>query len=133
MMRYISTRGEAPVLGFCDVMLTGLARDGGLYVPSQWPSLTVGDLTPTLTVDSTATAILARSEVVDAARVVPGLVIVGIASFGRATYEQAENSGIGQHEESRAIINARGVTCGHGAVRSHDGFEFGQGFQAGGA
>ncbi|RTL52575.1 MAG: threonine synthase [Bradyrhizobiaceae bacterium] len=34
---YISTRGEAPKLGFCDVMLTGLARDGGLYVPEDWP------------------------------------------------------------------------------------------------
>ena len=39
MTRYISTRGEAPVLGFCDVMLTGLARDGGLYVPEVWPQL----------------------------------------------------------------------------------------------
>ncbi len=41
MTRYISTRGEAPVLGFCDVMLTGLARDGGLYVPETWPRLSV--------------------------------------------------------------------------------------------
>ena len=40
MTRYISTRGEAPALGFCDVMLTGLARDGGLYVPEIWPQLT---------------------------------------------------------------------------------------------
>ena len=39
LTRYISTRGEAPVLGFCDVMLTGLARDGGLYVPEAWPQL----------------------------------------------------------------------------------------------
>ncbi|MBR1167818.1 threonine synthase [Bradyrhizobium sp. DASA03005] len=39
MTRYISTRGEAPELGFCDVMLTGLARDGGLYVPAAWPQL----------------------------------------------------------------------------------------------
>ena len=39
MARYISTRGEAPPLGFCDVMLTGLARDGGLYVPETWPQL----------------------------------------------------------------------------------------------
>ncbi|TCU27788.1 threonine synthase [Rhizobium azibense] len=36
-MDYISTRGEAPSLGFCDALLTGLARDGGLYVPRQWP------------------------------------------------------------------------------------------------
>ena len=39
MARYVSTRGEAPPLGFCDVMLTGLARDGGLYVPETWPQL----------------------------------------------------------------------------------------------
>ena len=36
-MRYISTRGEAPALGFIDVTLAGLARDGGLYVPESWP------------------------------------------------------------------------------------------------
>ena len=38
-MRYISTRGEAPALGFIDVTLAGLARDGGLYVPDSWPVL----------------------------------------------------------------------------------------------
>ena len=46
-MRYISTRGEAPSLDFVDVMLAGLARDGGLYVPERWPTIdraTVGKL-----------------------------------------------------------------------------------------
>jgi threonine synthase len=38
-VRYISTRGEAPALGFIDVTLAGLARDGGLYVPDSWPVL----------------------------------------------------------------------------------------------
>jgi threonine synthase len=38
-MRYVSTRGSAPVLGFADVLLAGLALDGGLYVPETWPSL----------------------------------------------------------------------------------------------
>ncbi len=38
-MRYLSTRGEAPVLDFSEVMLAGLARDGGLYVPERWPVL----------------------------------------------------------------------------------------------
>ena len=38
-MRYVSTRGEAPSLDFVDVMLAGLARDGGLYVPERWPAL----------------------------------------------------------------------------------------------
>ena len=36
-MRYASTRGDAPELGFRDVLLTGLARDGGLYLPVEWP------------------------------------------------------------------------------------------------
>jgi threonine synthase len=36
-VRYISTRGEAPALGFIDVTLAGLAHDGGLYVPESWP------------------------------------------------------------------------------------------------
>ena len=43
-LTYVSTRGQAPELGFADVLLAGLARDGGLYVPSSWPSITVGDL-----------------------------------------------------------------------------------------
>jgi threonine synthase len=38
-MRYVSTRGSAPVLGFADVVLAGLATDGGLYVPESWPTL----------------------------------------------------------------------------------------------
>jgi threonine synthase len=38
-MRYLSTRGEAPSLGFAEAMLAGLARDGGLYVPESWPRL----------------------------------------------------------------------------------------------
>jgi threonine synthase len=45
LTQYISTRGEAPSLGFCDVMLTGLARDGGLYVPALWPQLTPEQIT----------------------------------------------------------------------------------------
>jgi threonine synthase len=36
---HISTRGEAPAIGFSDALLTGLARDGGLYVPEAWPAL----------------------------------------------------------------------------------------------
>jgi threonine synthase len=39
-MRYISTRGQAPALSFKDVLLAGLARDGGLYVPESYPQLT---------------------------------------------------------------------------------------------
>ena len=43
-MRYISTRGEAPVLTFEEAMLTGLARDGGLYLPETWPQMTEAEI-----------------------------------------------------------------------------------------
>ncbi len=42
-MRYLSTRGAAPELGFADVVLEGLARDGGLYVPVTTPALRAGE------------------------------------------------------------------------------------------
>ena len=38
-MLHVSTRGEAPALGFSDALLAGLARDGGLYLPESWPTL----------------------------------------------------------------------------------------------
>ena len=38
-MLYHSTRGEAPEMGFVDVMLAGLAEDGGLYLPKEWPQI----------------------------------------------------------------------------------------------
>ncbi|MBN9079051.1 MAG: threonine synthase [Rhizobiales bacterium 65-79] len=43
-MQYISTRGEAPALGFSDTLLAGLARDGGLYLPQEWPHFGADDI-----------------------------------------------------------------------------------------
>jgi len=43
-VRYISTRGDAPILNFEEVVLTGLARDGGLYVPETWPQMSAQDI-----------------------------------------------------------------------------------------
>ncbi|RVA47543.1 threonine synthase [Mesorhizobium sp. M7A.F.Ca.CA.004.11.1.1] len=43
-MHYVSTRGEAPVLGFSDAVLAGLARDGGLYVPREWPQFSAAEI-----------------------------------------------------------------------------------------
>lgn len=42
-MRYLSTRGNAPVLGFEETLLTGLADDGGLYLPESWPRFSPED------------------------------------------------------------------------------------------
>lgn len=43
-MLHVSTRGEAPALSFSDALLTGLARDGGLYLPQSWPSLAATEI-----------------------------------------------------------------------------------------
>ncbi len=44
MLRYISTRGQAPRLGFADTTLAGLASDGGLYVPEACPKIEPGEI-----------------------------------------------------------------------------------------
>ncbi|WP_088184169.1 threonine synthase [Sphingobium sp. Z007] len=43
-MQYQSTRGSAPALGFEDVTLAGLASDGGLYLPTSWPSFSIDQI-----------------------------------------------------------------------------------------
>ena len=63
----------------------------------------VGDLVRTIIVDSTVTARMKRSEVVDNANIKPGDVIVGLASFGQATYEKEYNGGMG----SNGLTSAR--------------------------
>ena len=63
----------------------------------------VGDLTSTVTVDSCAVVIMDRADVIDNARIKPGLAIVGLESSGQAIYEDYENSGIG----SNGLTSAR--------------------------
>ena len=43
-MRYVSTRGSAPVLEFEEAVLAGLAADGGLYVPESWPHFSTSEI-----------------------------------------------------------------------------------------
>lgn len=63
----------------------------------------VGDLVRTIIVDSTVTARMKRSQVIDNANIQPGDVIVGLASFGQATYETEYNGGMG----SNGLTSAR--------------------------
>lgn len=63
----------------------------------------VGDLVRTIIVDSTVTARIKRSEVIDNANIQAGDVIVGLASFGQATYEKEYNGGMG----SNGLTSAR--------------------------
>ncbi len=55
-MRYHSTRGQAPVLGFEAATLTGLASDGGLYVPESWPQLSADAIAAMRTMSYAETA-----------------------------------------------------------------------------
>ncbi len=61
-MKYISTRGQSPALPFCDILLGGLAPDGGLYLPEQYPQFSDTDLTAMRGMDyrDLAFAILSR-------------------------------------------------------------------------
>lgn len=63
----------------------------------------VGDLVRTIIVDSTVTCRMKRSDVIDNANIRPGDVIVGLASFGQATYENSYNGGMG----SNGLTSAR--------------------------
>ncbi|MDG1246129.1 MAG: AIR synthase-related protein [Polaribacter sp.] len=63
----------------------------------------VGDLVRTIIVDSTVTARMKRSEVIDNANIQPGDVIVGLESFGQASYETEYNGGMG----SNGLTSAR--------------------------
>ncbi len=63
----------------------------------------VGDLVRTIIVDSTVTARMKRSEVINNANIKPGNVIVGLASFGHASYEKEYNGGMG----SNGLTSAR--------------------------
>lgn len=69
----------------------------------------VGDLVRTVIVDSTVSCRMRRDEVIDAARIAAGDVIVGLASFGQATYETEYNGGMG----SNGLTSARHDVFAH--------------------
>lgn len=72
----------------------------------------VGDLVRTVICDSTVVVRLPRQKVIQASRMRPGQVIVGLASFGRTVYENQENSGIGSN----------GLTAARHLLLHHDYF-----------
>jgi threonine synthase len=43
-MRYLSTRGQSPLQSFADILLAGLAPDGGLYLPETWPRFSPAEI-----------------------------------------------------------------------------------------
>ncbi len=75
-----------------------MLRDNGVDISSTGgETADVGDLVRTMIVDSTVTCRMKRSEVVDNASIQPGDVIVGLSSYGQATYETEYNGGMGSN------------------------------------
>jgi phosphoribosylformylglycinamidine cyclo-ligase len=74
-----------------------LAQHGVSIVLTGGETADVGDLVRTIIVDSTVTAKIARSKIIDNGAISAGDVIVGLASFGKASYESSYNSGIGSN------------------------------------
>jgi phosphoribosylformylglycinamidine cyclo-ligase len=93
----------AELIGGTEEVL-GILRGHGVDIHSGGgETADVGDLTPTVVVDSCATAIMKKKQVVTGGRIKPGLAIVGLASDGQASYETVSNSGIG----SNGLTSAR--------------------------
>lgn len=92
-----------------------LAGHGVGMVLTGGETADVGDLVRTVIVDSTVTARIARSDVVDNTRICAGDVIVGLSSSGQATYESEYNSGIG----SNGLTAARHDTFQHSLATTY--------------
>jgi phosphoribosylformylglycinamidine cyclo-ligase len=84
-------------------LIEDLKKYGVEIISTGGETADVGDLVRTIIVDSTVIARLKKSEIVDNANIKPGNVIVGLASFGQASYEKEYNGGMG----SNGLTSAR--------------------------
>lgn len=91
------------IINGTEELLKDLRSNGiGIY-STGGETADVGDLVRTIIVDSTVTCRMKRSEVIDNSNIKPGNVIVGLASYGQASYEKEYNSGMG----SNGLTSAR--------------------------
>jgi len=91
------------IINGTEELISDLAEHGMTIHSTGGETADVGDLVRTIIVDSTVTARLKRSDVIDNANIKAGDVIVGLASFGQATYEKEYNGGMG----SNGLTSAR--------------------------
>ncbi len=91
------------IINGTEEIIADLANHGIKIHSTGGETADVGDLVRTIIVDSTVTARLKRSDVIDNANIKPGNVIVGLASFGQASYEHEYNGGMG----SNGLTSAR--------------------------
>ncbi|WP_454980959.1 AIR synthase related protein [Capnocytophaga haemolytica] len=93
----------AAIINGTEQLIAELATYGVKIHSTGGETADVGDLVRTIIVDSTVVARMRRSEVIDNANIKAGNVIVGLASYGQATYEGAYNGGMG----SNGLTSAR--------------------------
>ena len=91
------------IINGTEELISDLAEHGITIRSTGGETADVGDLVRTIIVDSTVTARLKRTDVIDNANIKPGDVIVGLASFGQASYERQYNGGMG----SNGLTSAR--------------------------
>ncbi|MGB1370350.1 MAG: AIR synthase related protein [Flavobacteriaceae bacterium] len=91
------------IINGTEELISDLKKHGVTIHSTGGETADVGDLVRTIIVDSTVTARMKRSAVIDNANIRPGDVIVGLASFGKATYEHQYNGGMG----SNGLTSAR--------------------------
>ncbi len=93
----------AAIINGTEELLQRLRQRGVSVYGTGGETADVGDLVRTIIVDSTVTCRMRRDQVIDNANIRPGDVIVGLASFGQATYEDCYNGGMG----SNGLTSAR--------------------------
>ena len=93
----------AAIINGTEELISELGTLGVKIISTGGETADVGDLVRTIIVDSTVTCRMKRSDVIDNANISAGDVIVGLASFGKATYEKEYNGGMG----SNGLTSAR--------------------------
>tara|TARA_B100001121_G_scaffold254042_1_gene231023 strand:+ start:66764 stop:67966 length:1203 start_codon:yes stop_codon:yes gene_type:complete len=93
----------AAIINGTEEIIEDLKQYGVTLYSTGGETADVGDLVRTIIVDSTVTAMAKREDIIDNANIQPGDVIVGLASFGQATYEKEYNGGMG----SNGLTSAR--------------------------
>jgi phosphoribosylformylglycinamidine cyclo-ligase len=91
------------IINGTEALIEALAKFGVTIHSTGGETADVGDLVRTIIVDSTVTARMKRTDVIDNANIQSGDVIVGLESFGQATYEKEYNGGMG----SNGLTSAR--------------------------
>ncbi len=86
-MRYVSTRGSAPVLDFEGATLAGLAADGGLYVPEAWPAMTRDEIAALAGLDYVETAVRVMAPFVAGSLSEADLRELCTAAYGRFAHK----------------------------------------------